>query len=98
MGRIEYGVDAGGKEGDESGKGVLCAPTDKAENFLPISYIDRRPSDSAAGKRSEKNEKARTGKTLPDFLCCVDVRRAIRRRWVGAQKRDNANKLYNRWN
>lgn len=57
MSRVEYGVDEDGKRGDESGKGVLCAPADKAENFLPISYSNRRPSDLAAGKRSEKNEK-----------------------------------------
>jgi len=51
------------------GIGILGAPADEAEDFLPISR-----------------------KTLPDFLCRIDVGRAIRRRWVGAEKRDDADK------
>jgi len=45
-------------------------------------------------KEKWEGRKARTGKILPDFLCCVDVRRAIRRRWIGTQKGDDADKLY----
>jgi len=31
-------------------------------------------------------------KVLPDFLRCVDVRGAVGWRWIGTQKRDNADK------
>jgi len=52
---------------------------------LGISVLGA-PADEA------KNLLPISRKILPDFLRCIDVRRAVDWRWVSAKKRDNADK------